>query len=82
MYDKEKMEAYHKELDSVPAHLVKEKTMYITYRHDNAFDQAAFSQLTAGDKPGKIKIFTLEIKIDELLNEKMTFKKLKRFGCL
>lgn len=52
LYDKEMMEAYYKEKESEPAHLVKQKTMYTTYRHDNAFDRVALSQLTAGEKPG------------------------------
>ncbi|KAJ8715821.1 hypothetical protein PYW07_010303 [Mythimna separata] len=56
LYDKELMEAYHKEQDSVPAHLVKEKTMFTTYKNDNAFDRAALSQLTAGDKPDEAKV--------------------------
>ncbi|CAH0597578.1 unnamed protein product [Chrysodeixis includens] len=56
LYDKEKMEAYYKEMERTPAHLVKEKTMYTTYRNDNAFDRVALSQLTAGDKPDETKI--------------------------
>ncbi|KAJ8709899.1 hypothetical protein PYW08_009903 [Mythimna loreyi] len=56
LYDKKLMDAYHKEQDSLPAHLVKEKTMYTTYRHDNAYDRAALSQLTAGDKPDESKV--------------------------
>lgn len=48
------MEAYYKEMETTPAHLIKEKTMYTTYRNDNAFDRVALSQLTGGDKPGEL----------------------------
>ncbi|CAH0696975.1 unnamed protein product [Spodoptera exigua] len=56
LYDKKKMDAYYKEKDSVPAHLVQEKTIFTTYKHDNAFDRVALSQLTAGEKPDESKV--------------------------
>ncbi|XP_049705224.2 dynein axonemal assembly factor 1 homolog [Helicoverpa armigera] len=56
LYDKKMMDAYYKENESLPAHLVKEKTMYTTYRNDNAFDRVALSQLTAGEKPDEAKV--------------------------
>lgn len=46
------MDEFHKQEERVPAHEIKEKTTYTTYRHDNAFDRVALSQLTAGDRPG------------------------------
>uniref|UniRef100_A0A2A4J8G6 Dynein axonemal assembly factor 1 homolog n=1 Tax=Heliothis virescens TaxID=7102 RepID=A0A2A4J8G6_HELVI len=56
LYDKKMMDAYYKEKESLPAHLVKEKTMFTTYRNDNAFDRVALSQLTAGEKPDEAKV--------------------------
>ncbi|XP_022827673.1 uncharacterized protein LOC111357283 [Spodoptera litura] len=56
LYDKEKMDAYYKEKDSLPAHLVQDKAKFTTYRNDNAFDRIALSQLTAGEKPDESKV--------------------------
>lgn len=46
------MDEFYKNEQPVPAHEMKEKTAFTTYRHDNAFDRVALSQLTAGDRPG------------------------------
>lgn len=46
------MDEFYKQEELVPAHEIKEKITYTTYRHDNAFDRVALSQLTAGDRPG------------------------------
>ncbi|XP_072932160.1 uncharacterized protein dtr [Epargyreus clarus] len=58
LYDKKTMEEYHKAELQLPAHLVKEedKIKYTTYKHDNAFDRIALSQLTAGDTPDETKV--------------------------
>ncbi|XP_075986845.1 defective transmitter release isoform X2 [Anticarsia gemmatalis] len=58
LYHKATMEAYHREQECTPAHLVKDKdkTSYTTYKLDNAFDRIALSQLTAGDKPDEKKV--------------------------
>lgn len=50
------MDEFYKAEDRVPAHAVNEieRTYYTTYKNDNAFDRIALSQLTAGDKPGKV----------------------------
>lgn len=46
------MDEFYKKEERVPAHEIKEKTTYTTYRHDNAFDRVALSQLTTGERPG------------------------------
>lgn len=55
MYDKKTMDEFHKAEDKQPAvvHNIKKKTMFTTYKHDNAFDRIALSQLTGGERPGK-----------------------------
>lgn len=52
LYDKKTMDEFYKQEERVPAHEIKEKTTYTTYRLDNAFDRVALSQLTEGDRPG------------------------------
>ncbi|KAJ0170673.1 hypothetical protein K1T71_013445 [Dendrolimus kikuchii] len=56
LYDKETMDAFYKAEEQTPAHEVKEKTFHTTYKHDNAFDRIALSQLTAGEKPDQNKV--------------------------
>ncbi|XP_030030869.2 uncharacterized protein LOC115447784 isoform X1 [Manduca sexta] len=56
LYDKKTMEAYYKAEEQVPAHRVSDKQRYTTYKHDNAFDRIALSQLTAGDRPDETKV--------------------------
>ncbi|XP_028157117.1 uncharacterized protein LOC114350489 [Ostrinia furnacalis] len=56
LYDKKTMDAFYKAEERVPAHAVKDKIMYTTYKHDNAFDRIALSQLTAGDRPDEKKV--------------------------
>lgn len=46
------MDEFYAAEERQAAHEVKEKSLYTTYKHDNAFDRIAFSQLTAGEKPG------------------------------
>ncbi|CAK1594772.1 unnamed protein product [Parnassius mnemosyne] len=57
LYDKDVMEAYHKAQECTPAHELPQpnKSNVTTYKHDNAFDRIALSQLTAGDKPDEKK---------------------------
>ncbi|XP_049880487.1 uncharacterized protein LOC126376975 [Pectinophora gossypiella] len=56
LYHKKTMEEFYKAEERVPAHEVKEKSLYTTFQHDNAFDRIALSQLTAGDKPDEKKV--------------------------
>ncbi|CAH0401748.1 unnamed protein product [Chilo suppressalis] len=56
LYHKSTMEEFYKAEERLAAHEVKDRSRYTTYRHDNAFDRVAFSQLTAGDKPDEDKV--------------------------
>nr|XP_053619413.1 repetitive organellar protein isoform X2 [Plodia interpunctella] len=56
LYHKKTMDAFYKAQECVPAHEVKEKATFTTYRNDNAFDRIALSQLTGGDKPDENKV--------------------------
>ncbi|XP_026316619.1 reticulocyte-binding protein 2 homolog a [Hyposmocoma kahamanoa] len=56
LYDKKTMDEFYKQEERVPAHEIKEKTTYTTYRLDNAFDRVALSQLTEGDRPDANKV--------------------------
>ncbi|KPJ10027.1 Dynein assembly factor 1, axonemal [Papilio machaon] len=58
LYDKAIMEEYHRERECVPAHQVQaeHKSSVTTYRHDNAFDRIAYSQLTGGETPDVKKV--------------------------
>lgn len=47
------MDEFYEAQECIPAHQVKEKTEFTTYKTDNAFDRIALSQLTGGDKPGE-----------------------------
>ncbi|XP_059045527.1 golgin subfamily A member 4 [Achroia grisella] len=56
LYDKKTMDVFYKAEERLSAHEIKEKTEYTTYRHNNAFDKIAFSQLTGGEKPDESKV--------------------------
>ncbi|XP_048001406.1 uncharacterized protein LOC125238174 [Leguminivora glycinivorella] len=57
LYLKNPMDDFYKEHeDVVPAHKITKKVEYTTYRHDNAYDRVALSQLTGGEKPDESKI--------------------------
>ncbi|XP_011569387.3 uncharacterized protein LOC105398845 [Plutella xylostella] len=58
LYDKKTMDEFHKAEDKQPTvtQNVKKKTMFTTYKHDNAFDRIALSQLTGGERPDHNKI--------------------------
>ncbi|CAB3258610.1 unnamed protein product [Arctia plantaginis] len=59
LYYREGIEQSEKE-ECPPAHLINESNSSLcrstTYRHDNAFDRIALSQLTRGDRPDERKI--------------------------
>ncbi|XP_052744832.1 uncharacterized protein LOC112051960 [Bicyclus anynana] len=56
LYDAKTMEAYYKAQEPEQAHSLKERNYVTTYKTDNAFDRAALSQLTAGEKPDEKKV--------------------------
>ncbi|KAI5641079.1 leucine-rich repeat domain-containing protein [Phthorimaea operculella] len=56
LYDKKTMDEFYRQEESTPAHMMKDKCQFTTYKHDNAFDRIALSQLTSGDKPDENKV--------------------------
>ncbi|KAJ2941639.1 hypothetical protein O0L34_g14695 [Tuta absoluta] len=56
LYDKKTMEEFYRQEEATPAHKMKEKCQFTTYKHDNAFDRIALSQLTSGEKPDESKV--------------------------
>ncbi|XP_073963575.1 defective transmitter release [Choristoneura fumiferana] len=58
LYDKKTMDAFHLAEERVPAHAqpAAQRVAHTTYRHDNAFDRVALSQLTGGEKPDETKV--------------------------
>ncbi|XP_013141984.1 PREDICTED: uncharacterized protein LOC106106007 isoform X2 [Papilio polytes] len=58
LYDKAVMEEYHGARQCAAPHQVREphRSSVTTYRHDNAFDRVAYSQLTGGDTPEEKKV--------------------------
>ncbi|XP_039760640.1 uncharacterized protein LOC120634232 [Pararge aegeria] len=56
LYDVKTMEAFHKAQEPEHAHALTKKNFVTTYKTDNAFDRAALSQLTAGEKPDEDKM--------------------------